>query len=84
MPLGMVALTINHCHISPQGAKIAIDIREPKGLHHLSSPHLPQIMGSRATEAHYQWLPRCHLGLTGQTDPGIPDKGDGTKKTELT
>ena len=80
----MVALTINHHHDWPQGAKIAIDIGETKGLHHLSSPHLPQIMGLRATGVHYQWLPQCHLGLTGQMDPSISDKGDSTERMELT
>ena len=29
----------------PWGAEIAIDVGETKGLHHLSSPHLPQIVG---------------------------------------
>ena len=51
------------------------------------SPQYPspsQTMGSRATGVRYQWLPQCHLGLTGQTDPGAPNKGDGTKKMELT
>ena len=80
----MVALTINHHHIGPKVAKIAIDVGETKGLHHLSSPHLPQIVGLRATGVHYQWLPQCHLGLTGQTDPNIPDEGYGTERMELT
>ena len=80
----MVALTITHHHISPQGAKIAIDVRETKGLCHLSFPHLPLTMGLRVTGVHYQRLPQCHLGLTGQTDPSIPDGGDGTERTELT
>ena len=62
MPPGMVALTVNHHDIGPQGAKITIDVRETKGLHHLGSPHLPQIIGSRVTGFHYQWLPQCHLG----------------------
>ena len=63
MPLGMVALTVNHHHVSPQEAEIAINVGETKGLHHLGSPHLPQIMGSRVTGAHYQWLPWCRPGL---------------------
>ena len=46
-------------------------------------PHLPWIMGLRATGVHYQQLPRCCLGLTGQTNPNILDKGDGTRRTEL-
>ena len=29
-------------HVSPQGAEIAIDVRETKGLHHLSSPAFPR------------------------------------------
>ena len=80
----MVAPTVNHCHIGPQGAKITIDVGETKGLCHLSSPHLPWIMGSRVTGVHYQWLPYCCLGMTGQTDPGIPNEGDGIKMMELT
>ena len=84
MPQGMVAPIGNPHHVSPQEAENAIDIGETKGLHHLSSPHLPQIMGLRVTGVHYQWLPQCCLGLTGQTDPNIPDKGDGTERMELT
>ena len=71
-------------HVGPQGAEIAIGIGDTKGLHCLSSPHLPQILGLRVTGAHYQWLPQCHPGLTGQIDPSIPDEGDGTKRMELT
>ena len=84
MPPGMVALTINHHHIGPQGAKNAIDVGETKGLHGLCSPHLPWIVGLRVTGVPYHQLPRCHLGLTGQTDPGIPNKGGDTGRTELT
>ena len=84
MPLGMVAQTINHHHIGPRGTKIAIDVRETKGLCHLGSPHLLWIVGSRVTGVHYQWLPQCHLSLTGQTDPSIPNEGDGTERMELT
>ena len=83
MPLGMVAPTINHHHISPQEAKTAIDIRGTKGLHCLSSHCLPQIMSSRVMGAGYQWLPQYHQGLIDQMDPGAPDEGDGTKRTEL-
>ena len=84
MPPGMVALTVNHHHVGPQGARNAIDIGETKGLCHLGSPHLPQIVGLRVTGDHYQWLPQCHLGLTCQMDPGIPNGGDDTMRTELT
>ena len=80
----MVALIINHHHISPQEAKIAIDVGETKSLHHLSTPCLPQIVGSRVTGVHYQWLPQCQLGLTVQTDPCIPDMADGNERMELT
>ena len=79
----MVVLIINHHPIGPQEAENAIDIRETKGLHHLSSPHHPQIVGWRVTGVHYQWLPQCHLGLTGQADPYVPDEGDGTERMEL-
>ena len=64
--------------------EITIDVGETKDLHHLSSPHLPQIMGSRVIGVQYQWLPQYCLGLIGQTDPSIPDKGDSTERKELT
>ena len=57
MPPGMVAPTVNHHHIGPEGEETAIDVREILCLHHHSSLHLPQIMGLRVTGAHYQWLP---------------------------
>ena len=38
----MVVLIINHHLIGPQEAKNIMDVRETKGLHHLSSPHLPK------------------------------------------
>ena len=50
---------------------------------HLSSPHLPQFVGLRATGVHYPWLLWCCLGLTDQMDPNIPDEGDSTKRMEL-
>ena len=80
----MVVPIIN-CHpVSPQEAKNVIDIRETKGLNHLSSLHLPWTMDSRVTGVHYQQLPQCHLGLTGQTDPNIPEEVDGIERKELT
>ena len=53
----MVALIINHHDIDPQEAENAINIGETKGPPHLISPHLPHIMGLRATGVHYQQLP---------------------------
>ena len=84
MPPGIVVLIINHHLVSPQEAENTIDVRETKGLHHLSSPNLPHIVDSRVTGVHYQWLPQCCLGLTGQMDPSIPNKEEGTERTELT
>ena len=80
----MVVPIITHCLISPREAENAIDIGETKGLHHLGSPHLPQTMDLRATGVHYQWLPQCCLGLTGQMDPNIPEEVDDTERIELT
>ena len=80
----MVAPTVNPHHFGPQEAEDTIDVRETKGLHHLSSTYLPEIVGLRATGVHYQWLPQCCLGLTDQMDPNIPDEGDGTKRMVLT
>ena len=70
--------------VRPQEAENAMDVGETKGLCHLSSPHLPQIVSLRVTGVHYQQLPECHLGLTDQMDPDIPDKGDGTERMEPT
>ena len=79
-----MVVPIVNCHlISPQEAENVIDVRETKGLNHLSSSHLPWTMGLRATGVHYQWLPQCHLGLTGQTDPDVPEEVDGIKRKEL-
>ena len=69
--------------IGPQEAKNVIDVRETKGLNHLGSLHLPQTVGLRVIGVHYQWLPRYRLGLTGQTDPDIPEKVDSIKRKEL-
>ena len=79
----MVVLTVNHHPISSQEAKNIIDIGETKNLHHLSSPHLPQTMGLRVTGVHYQWLPQCCLGLTGQMGLDVPDKVDSITRKEL-
>ena len=79
----MVVLIINHHLIGPREAKNLIDIGETKGLHPLGSPHLPQTVGLRVTGVHYQWLPRCCLGLTGQTDPDVLEEVDSTERIEL-
>ena len=82
-PPGMVVPIVSHHLIGPQEAENIIDVGETKGLHLLHSPHLPQIVGSRAAGVCYPWLPQCHLGLTGQMDPSIPDEGDSTERMEL-
>ena len=71
-------------HVGPWGTKTTIDIGGTKGLCHLSSCHLPWTEGLRVTGVHYWWLHPCHPGLIDQTDPGIPDEGDSTERTELT
>ena len=68
----------------PPRAKTAIDIGGTKGLCHLGSHHLPQILGLRVTGYHYWQLPWCCPGLIHQMDPSIPDEEDNTRKTELT
>ena len=75
----MVALNINHHHVSPQGVETTIDVGETKGFHHLSSHHLPQTRVLRVTGTHHQHLPLCHPGLIDQTDPSVPNEGDSTK-----
>ena len=69
----MVVPIIQHQPIGPPEAENVIGIGETKGLHPLSSLHLPQTVGLRATRVLCQWPPQCHLGLTGQTDPDVPD-----------
>ena len=79
----MVPLIVNLHLTSPLEAENVIDVRETKGPCHLSSPHLPQIVGLRTTGVHYPQLPQCHLGLTGQMDPNISDEEDSTERMEL-
>ena len=83
MHLGRLVLIVHHHPVSPPEAKNVIGIRETKGLNHLSSLYLPQTMGSRVTRVHCQWLLQCHLDLTGQMDPNVPEEVDGTKRKEL-
>ena len=79
----MVVPIANHQLVSPQEAESITDVRETKGLHFLGSPHLPQTVGLRASGVHYQQLPQCHLGLTGQMDPNVPEEVDGIERMEL-
>ena len=84
MHLEIVVLT-THSH--PTGLLVArniIGIGETKGLNHLSSLHLLQAMGFRATKVCYQQLPLCCPGLTGQTDQDIPDEVDDVKRMDPT
>ena len=80
----MVVPILNQHLVGPQEAENITDIRETKGLHYLSSPHLLLIVGSRVTGVHYQWLPQCHLGLSGCMDPHVPEEVDGIERMELT
>ena len=84
MCLEIVVLTKHHHPIGPPEAENVIGIGGTKGLNHLSSLHLPQTMGSRATGVHYQWLPWCCPGLTHQTDQDVPDKVDNIERKEPT
>ena len=79
--LEIVVLTTQHHPVGPLEARNIIGIRETKGLNHLSSLHLPQMVGSRATGVHYQHPWYCP-GLTSQIDQDIPDKVDGIKRKE--
>ena len=79
----MVVPTINRYPIDPQEAENIIDVGETKGLNHLIFPHLPQTMGLRVTGVCYQLLPQCHLELTGQMDPDVPEEVDGIERKEL-
>ena len=58
-------------------------VGETKGLNHLSSFHLPQIMGSRATEVCYQQHPRCHPDLTSQMDQDVLDEVDNIDRKPI-
>ena len=58
--------------------------QHPRGQDCNRCHHLPWTEGLRVTGAHYQCLPQCYPGLIDQTDPGIPDEGDNTKRMELT
>ena len=76
------------CQLSPhwpsRGQECNSCLRDQRPQSPQFSPHLSQTVSLRATRAHYQWLPGCHLGLTGQTDPDVPEEVDGIKRKELT
>ena len=80
MHLGIVVLTTHHHPVGPPEAGNIIGDRETKGLNHLSSLHLPQTMGSRATGVHYWQCPRCHPDLTSQMDQEVPNEVDNIEK----
>ena len=79
-----MVLTTHRHPIGPLEDGNIIDVGGTKGLNHLSSLHLPQTMDLKAIRAHYQQLPQCHLGLTGQTEPEVPDEADGIEMREPT
>ena len=79
----MVPTTHSH-PASLLGAGNVIDIGETKGLNHLSSLHFLQTVGLRATKVHYQQLPLCCPGLTGQMDQDVPDEVDNVKRMDPT
>ena len=80
MHLETVVLTTHHHPISPSEARNIIGNGETKGFNHLSSLHLPQTEGSRATGVGYQQHPQCCPDLTSQMDQGVPDEVDDTEK----
>ena len=84
MHLEIAVLTTHHHPAGLLGAGNITGIGETKGLNHLSSLHLLQTMCMRANKVHYQQLPLCHPGLTGQTDQDVPDKVDYIKRTDPT
>ena len=80
-----MAVPTTHCHLTGLlEARNVTGIGETRGLNHLSFLHLPQTVGLRVTEVHYQQPPLCHPGLTGQTDQDVPDKADVIERMDLT
>ena len=84
MCLEMAVLTICHQLAGLLGAGDVTGIGETRGLNHLSFLYLPQTLGLRVTEVHYQQPPLCSPGLIGQMDQDIPDKADDIEKMDLT
>ena len=74
--------TTHHHPVGPLRAKNIIGIGETRGLDHLGSLHLPQIVGLRMTGVCY-WLPQFHPGLTGQMDQDVPEEVDSIEKKGL-
>ena len=80
MCLDIVVLTIHSYVIGSPEAKNAIGDGETRGLNHLGFLHLSQTVVSRAIGVCYQQCLQCPPDLTAQTDQGIPDEVDNTKK----
>ena len=76
--------TINYCPASLQEAGTTIDIEKIRGYHHLSHPHLPQIMGSKVKGVQCQWPNQCYHCQTGQKAPNVPDVVDNVGRLEPT
>ena len=82
MCLEIAVLTI-HSYVlaSPLEAKNAIGDGETRGLNHLGFLHLSLDHGfESAIGVCYQQCLQCHPDLTTQTDQGVPDNVDDTKK----
>ena len=76
-----IAVPTTQCHpVGPLEARSVIGIGGTKGLNHLSSLHLPQIVDLRVTGVHYRQCPQCHPDPTGQMDQDIPDEVDNIER----
>ena len=78
MPLGMVAPNVNHCHVIPQGVE---DCNRCQRDQRLPSPQLPSPSPDQGFKSGLELI--CCPGLIDQTDAGIPDEGDSTKKMPI-
>ena len=74
--LEIVIPTAQHHFTGLLGAGNVTGIRETRGLNHISSLHLLQTVGLRATKVCYQQPPLYCPGLTSQMDQDIPDEAD--------
>ena len=78
--LEIVVLTTHSHPIGPLEAGDVIGIGETKGVNHLSSLHLPQTVGTKATGVHYWQPPGCHPDLTGQMVQDAPYEEDNIER----